>query len=138
MTIPISLANKRMSERVIIIGGPGTGKTTYARQFANVLSTDDLHKAGVSWSDASAEIVAWMNQPGPWAIEGVAVVRAVRKWLKANPGKPLPIDRVIVMKKQYIAELSPGAAAMGKAHDTVLKQIRPYLRDITVETVGDA
>jgi broad-specificity NMP kinase len=83
--------------RVCIVGGPRTGKTTLASTMLDPLHTDDLIGA-LDWS-AVSEIIAtqWMSKSGPWVIEGVALVRALRKWLERNAaGKPC--DRVIVLR----------------------------------------
>lgn len=78
--------------RIIVAGGPRTGKTTFAKGLGEryglkVQHTDDLIQLG--WSGASAAAAAWFDEPGPWIVEGVAVPRAIRKWLAANPtGKP--------------------------------------------------
>lgn len=53
--------------------------------------TDDLIETH-DWSEASAEVASWFDAPGPWVIEGVAVPRALRKWLAAHPeGKPCDV-----------------------------------------------
>jgi len=40
----------------------------------------------------SAVVVGWFDFPGPWIIEGVTALRALRKWLKAHKeGKPCDI-----------------------------------------------
>ena len=77
--------------RVVIAGGPRTGKTTHANKLgaesgARVRHTDDLI-GRLEWSAASQEVSQWFDEPGPWIVEGVAVPRAVRKWLAAHPSK---------------------------------------------------
>lgn len=120
-------------DRVCIIGGPRVGKTTLASLMENVLHTDDL-VGRLEWSAAS-ELVAtdWLMRPGPWVIEGVAVARALRKWLAAN-AKGKPCDRVLELTKPLV-ELSKGQAAMAKGHETVWQQVRPLLleRGVVVE-----
>ena len=67
----------------------------------------------MTWSAASEHVATeWMAKPGPWIIEGVAAVRALRKWLAAHPsGKPC--DEVVVLDRPRV-ELSKGQAAMAK------------------------
>jgi len=122
-----------MSERVCIIGGPRTGKTTLASTMANVLHTDDLI-GQFDWSGVSEHVATdWLARPGPWVIEGVAVVRALRKWLAAN-ADGAPCDRVIVLTEPLV-ELKKGQAAMTKGHEKVWQEVRPLLlaRGVAVE-----
>jgi len=109
--------------RLLITGWPKTGKTTLSRSLGGGRSTDST---GLSWSDASAEVAKWFDQPGPWIIEGVAVPRAVRKWLANNPGKQLPVDKIVYLKKLYVPPTN-GQMAMGKGLDAVLREIEPKL-----------
>ena len=112
--------------RICITGGPRTGKTTLSRRMGSALvrHTDDLI-GKLDWSGASREVARWFGHPGPWIIEGVAVPRALRKWLAAHQGKPC--DRVIVLTKAYTA-LDPGQATMAKGVNTVWREIQPILR----------
>lgn len=117
--------------RIVIIGSPRAGKTTYAlalaaRERVRVRHTDDLITM-VSWSKVS-EIVAfqWFADPGPWIIEGVAAVRALRKWLAAN-SEGVPCDEVIVLEQPHV-ELTPGQASMAKACATIWAQVEGEIR----------
>jgi dephospho-CoA kinase len=126
--------------RIVICGGPLTGKTTTARRIADeygdhvgttVAHTDDLierftHLGKEAWSAASSEVATWLDAPGPWVIEGVAMARALRKWRAANPDAPPPVDRVIRLTTPYV-ELSKGQAAMAKGEETVWREIEPWL-----------
>ena len=82
-------------DRVVLVGGPLTGKSTLARALAprylpepehQTRCTDELMGV-LEWSEASAEVARWLNEPGPWIIEGVATARALRKWLTQHPGE---------------------------------------------------
>jgi hypothetical protein len=53
------------------------------------------------------------------------MARALRKWLAANPDKPLDIDIVWLTKPQ--TSLVPGQISMAKGVMTVLNEIRPEL-----------
>lgn len=94
--------------------------------------TDDLISFG--WSRAS-EIIAtqWFIMPGPWVIEGVAAVRALRKWLRAHP-EGAPCDRVIWMNTPHVM-LAPGQDTMAKGCRTVWNEISAELegRGVIVE-----
>jgi hypothetical protein len=123
---------------VAIAGVPRAGKTTVAQQLAGlgyaVRSTDAL-VGSHEWSKASEEVATWFGTPGQ-AIEGVAVGRALRKWLAAHPeGKPC--DVVLWCEKPYLA-LSDGQRTMGKGCLTVWREIEPQLRARGVEIVTSA
>lgn len=117
------------SERVCIAGGPNTGKTTLAASYGpNVRHTDDLITSH-EWSEASDEVATWFDNEGPWCIEGVAVPRALRKWLRANAAdmSRRPCDRVIWLTQPHIP-LTKGQATMTKACATVWSEVVPHLR----------
>lgn len=115
--------------RIIVIGGPRTGKTTFAKDLSQRLGhpmkhTDDLI-GKLDWSGASMYASSWFDAPGPWIVEGVAAVRALRKWLAANDG--IPCDRIYWLSRARL-ELTPGQAAMAKGCHTVWREILPELR----------
>ena len=109
--------------RICIAGVPRAGKTYLAAVVGKRIalkprSTDDLIKTH-AWSDASAEVARWLDL-STYVIEGVAVGRALRKWLAANDGKPC--DSVVWMPKPYLV-LTPGQSAMAKGCVTVWNEI---------------
>lgn len=113
--------------RLVITGGPKTGKTTLALNYDHVFHTDDLI-GEMEWSEASQHIADhWLNMPGPWCIEGVAAPRALRKWL-AQTGIGRPCDEIIFMRLAH-EPLTPGQTTMSKGLHTVWKQILPELQD---------
>lgn len=147
--------------RVCIAGGPRTGKTTLAAKLAaNVVMlecascgwpasehdcdtpnlapvatpvrhTDDLIDLG--WSEASAAAALWFDEPGPWIVEGVAVPRALRKWLAAHPeGKPCD---VVHWLEEPMDLRSKGQIAMGKGCETVWMEIHDALTERGVRIV---
>lgn len=125
------------NERVIIAGGPRTGKTTLAKQIAKragveVRHTDDLIDT-TDWSGASAKASAWFDAPGPWVVEGVATPRALRKWLARSEGKPA--DRIIWLGKAKVP-CTPGQTTMGKGCRKVWDEVLPALwkAGVTIET----
>lgn len=133
--------------RICIVGGPRTGKTTLATEMANtgefrwdpalsetqaygmgldrLRHTDDLI-ATHDWSAASLEVSSWLDAPGPWIIEGVALSRALRKWREAHPGEPPPVDKVIRLTTPHVA-LTKGQATMAKGEETVWQEIAGWL-----------
>lgn len=127
--------------RICITGGPRTGKTTLAKQLAmkvlraaaesgTVLGTSYLRHTDnlihLGWSEASAAAAEWLDAPGPWIIEGVAVSRALRKWRDQHPDEPPPVDRVIFLSEPY-ERLTPGQLAMAKGVRTVHDEIEGWL-----------
>lgn len=120
--------------RIVIAGGPRTGKTTLADMLAKrsgivALHTDDLIEFG--WSEASAHVAEqWLTKPGPWIVEGVAAARALRKFLRATPNDR-PCDEVIVCNHARV-ETTPGQQRMAKGCAKVFAEIEPALRQLGV------
>jgi adenylate kinase family enzyme len=120
-----------VTDRILIIGGPRTGKTTLARSLGAALGvavyhTDKLRRA--TWSEESTALAAWFGKglPGPWICEGVLVPRGLRKWLADHAAPELPADIIYWLSVPRV-ECSPGQAAMGKAVSTVWHQVEPEL-----------
>jgi len=123
--------------RIVILGGPRTGKTTLAMSTgqetatAPVRHSDDLieelkHLGKDAWSEGSRRVAEWLDAPGPWIIEGVALARALRKWREAHPGEPPPVDKIIRLTTPHVA-LTKGQAAMAKGEETVWQEIAGWL-----------
>lgn len=124
--------------RIVIGGGPRTGKTTYALDTILVpIETPTWHTDSLvgthSWSEASAEVAAWMHRPGPWIIEGVATARALRKFMRACPDEPC--DLVVWCRTLLELHTKAGQDAMRKGCETVFRSILPELerRGVKVE-----
>lgn len=110
--------------RRAIAGVPRAGKTTLGRMLGPVRSTDDLLPA--DWSRQSDEAARWFDEPGDLLVEGMAVPRALRKWLRSHPvGKP--VDEVVWLGVPR-ENLSESQASMGKGARTVLEEIAPELQ----------
>lgn len=119
--------------RTIIAGGPLTGKTTLADAMGvEVQRTDDLI-GQYEWSDLSKYVAdVWMAEE-EFCIEGVATVRALRKWMVKNPeGKPC--DEVIWLENPK-AERVKGQVSMAKACATIMVEILPELERRGVQIV---
>lgn len=127
--------------RIAITGGPRTGKTTLAMRMRmtldmhprNIRHTDVLIHLG--WSDASAAAALWLDEPGPWIIEGVAMARALRKWRDRHPGQRPPVDRVIRLTTPHVA-LSKGQAGMANGEGTVWSEVEPWLLAAGIDIIG--
>lgn len=124
-----------MGTKIAIAGVPKAGKTTVAKILAEdveVRSTDDLIDLG--WSEASQKASEMFDEDASFIMEGVAVARALRKWLKANP-EGRPVDKVMWMGTPKV-ETTKGQNAMGKGVETVMREILPELKRRGVEVVG--
>lgn len=127
-------------KRIAITGGPRTGKTTLAGKLARdtglpLIATDDFKDMG--WSEASAHVADLLSKSESAVVEGVAVPRALRKMLAANPDER-PVDKLIVVEPtrrwhEKHAPQSSGQKAMGKGVHTVLDEILPDLRALGVQ-----
>jgi len=129
--------------RIVVVGGPRCGKSTYARQFKGVMQVycgDPRSKctpeSGVvylpeelGWSESSAYVTDfWLSRPGPWVMEGQVMARALRKWEGSVP----PCDEIVVFLKQHPkAQVSSGHAAMHKGVMTVWDEISHRFAAIT-------
>lgn len=116
--------------KIVIIGPPKSGKTTLAHhlgvelQIANLYHTDSL--MSMEWSEASEAASHWLDNPAPWIIEGTAAPRALRKWLRRNPGKRLDVQ-IVTLRRTY-QELRLGQQSMAKGIETIMNEITPDLR----------
>lgn len=112
--------------RIVIVGGPKTGKTTLAAQLAGVetpvFATDDLI-GKLEWGEDSAEVASWFGRPGPWIIEGVTTVRALRKWLLGNTGAPCDVVYRLEIPHQPLTS----------QQQTLHRQIRTQFGQISAE-----
>lgn len=101
------------SQRVAIVGGPRTGKTTLSEK-ANeipVIHGDDFIDLG--WSESSAKLAEVVNESeGKLIVEGVQIPRAIRKGMV--------VDAMLILEKAY-EELTEGQSRMTKAVHTVLE-----------------
>ncbi len=116
--------------RIVIAGIPRAGKTTMADEIAPladmpVIHTDDYMALG--WSEASEEASKLFDDEGPWIIEGVMAVRALRKWMKRNPDAK-PCDFFVWLDVPHV-ELNEGQARMAKGCETIFGKIRDDLEE---------
>ncbi len=122
--------------RVVIAGGPRSGKSTLAQNISRggrirVRGTDEL--LALDWHDSSLVASSWFEYPGPWICEGVAMPRALRKWLARNPNEA-PAD-LIVWANEAASPRVPGQESMAKGCATVWREILPELERRGVRVV---
>jgi hypothetical protein len=130
--------------RVCITGSPRAGKTEASERRAAEMGvtarhTDDARQLvehlpeKERWSAASAVVATWLEDPGPWLIEGVALPRALRKWLQAHAGDSAKPCDVLILHEQPVMELTRGQETMRKGIVTVWGEIRAELEARGVE-----
>ncbi len=128
--------------RVLICGGPMTGKSTEAERLRALgsgldlyMCTDTLRQAGGrsvgkvlhtpsqfdnDWSGLSEWVALhWMTKPGPWIMEGVAAVRALRKYRARHGDDSPPCDKLLLLTKVR-RELTDKQATMESGHSTMM------------------
>ncbi len=131
MSAAVSLPTPETSSlrRILIAGGPGIGKSTLAARLHEqlgyrVINTDAIRHA-YGWSEVSLVASSWFDLDGPWIIEGVAVPRALRKWLERHPeGKPAD---VVYWGEIAREPRTPGQEAMAKGCATVWNEVHGEL-----------
>lgn len=128
----------RLAARIVIVGGPRTGKTTLAAKLAHDLGCSPLCTDSVmhlGWSESSAEVATWFLQPGPWVIDGVAAVRALRKWFRLAPTLA-PCDSVIYLQQPRVPQ-TPRQEGTAKGCATIWRDVHPLLRATGVVIQGE-
>jgi len=129
--------------RIAVGGWPRCGKTTLASKLGMpTLHTDDLIDTGLTWSEQSTKVMHWIEDAknDDHVIEGVAMGRALRKWLEAHKyGRP--VDELYWLYRPF-TKLTPHQLAMGRGCETVFAKIRPALmkRGVTIHhglSIGD-
>ena len=111
----VSIVSK--AQRVAIVGGPKTGKTTLSCYRQGVIHTDDFIPMGWEASaDRAFEIAADRES---FVIEGVRAEGALRRGLE--------VDAVIWLRKPVKAR-TVAQSRMGDAHDRRFARFVPHLR----------
>lgn len=129
--------------KIVITGGPWCGKTTLSREVQRQWAT--THHPHIwhtdylmlvfgkdQWSEQSEEAMKWLYQPGPWVMEGVTMVRALRKWIKYNLAKPC--DIVYYLNRPH-TELTPRQQGLLIGVHTIWKEIEVSLLSRGVDII---
>ena len=136
--------------RIVVIGGPRTGKTTYATKLARQLgvhlastgkrteaegglvSTDNYIGRG-TWGEVPDHIIKDLRQRESFVLEGTQAARVLRRWLTQNPDEPR-IDKVLVFNRAWVPR-NPHQESMAKGVKTVFRDLEPLLKmaGVTVE-----
>lgn len=138
--------------RVVVVGAPRSGKSTYARELraqgvptfcgdprSLVKDPEDgvtYLPEGLPWGgdEGASRYIAdhWFTMPGPFCCEGVAMARALRKVVQDNRVRILDGVRIVRFTGQHAhAVTKPGQVTMRKAIDTVWSQIAGDLKHLT-------
>lgn len=96
---------------------------------AGVRHTDNLIDLG--WSEASEAASHWFDDPEVRIVEGVAVLRALRKWLARNPTGQ-PCQRLLYLRKVYVP-LVGRQKGLATQIENMFWQLRPQLEARGVE-----
>jgi len=129
-----------MANRIIITGHPYAGKTTLARTMdLPIYSTDTIEQCRIAYNNVTylpglvpKEYVSeyiienWFNKP-KFIIEGVAAVRALRRWARMYP-RVMPCDKIIFLRNNSPFERH---ISMTKAIDTIWDEISSTFARIT-------
>ena len=121
--------------KICIAGGPQVGKTTLARELVKGTgrgfhSSDDS-VLSLHWTNQSDTVLKWVEADGPWVIEGVPVIRALRKWLRTQPeGKPCD---TLYWRFAARTTRTGGQERLAKGCLAVFREVEPELRRRGVE-----
>jgi len=125
----VRMLSQTPHSRTVIAGGPRAGKSTLASKLVELIPGCRLRHGeelvGLEWSAGSDKAALWLDEPGPWVCDNVAMARAMRKWLLTHP-TGVPADLIIQLNTQ-VAERTPGQHAMAAGCHTVWREIQPEL-----------
>ena len=129
--------------RLVILGGSRTGKTTLARQLERTHAVparhiDELIRGhGLDWSGVSEVASRWLDEPGPWVIEGTRAAHALRKWLRRRPqgDRVAPCDCAIFLRRPMLAQ-TEGQRRQAEGIGTVWQEVVAQLVARKVRVVG--
>ncbi len=135
--------------RVVVIGGPRTGKTTYATKLAKQLgvhlastgkrtqqpeglvSTDNYIGSG-SYAELPDRVIKDLRGRESFVLEGTQAARVLRRWLKEAPGEA-KLDKVLVFSRPWVPR-NPRQEATAKGVRTVMRDLQPLLDAAGVPT----
>ena len=137
-------------DRVAIVGGPKTGKTTLAseilrirrddpeaRPHESVLRTDDAlddHPELGRFESAATTAASLLSTSGTLLVEGTATAVALRRWMDDNEGRP--VDLVVWLRREK-RPTTAGQRNMRKGVDSVVGRLIPRLEERGVTILTD-
>ena len=130
--------------RIVVIGSPRTGKTTYATKLAKdlgvhlastgkrseqpegLISTDNYLDKG-SYADLPDRVIADLRGRESFVLEGTQAARVLRRWLRTAP-EEVKLDKVLgFLGRPWVAR-TPRQEATAKGVRTTLRDLEPMLR----------
>ena len=133
--------------RIVVIGGPRTGKTTYATKLARefgahlastgkrtpdesgLVSTDNYMRRA-NWGTLPDVVLKDLKDRDNWVLEGTQAARVLRRALKEDPS--FKVDKVLVFNRPWVTR-NGGQEAMAKGVRTILKDMAPLLKKAGIE-----
>lgn len=105
----------REHERVAIVGGPVTGKSTLLALIHDRHAYDTDTLKHLAWGEVSERVIVHLGPHARFVVAGVRAAHALRKGLV--------VDGVVYLDTPF-QELSPGQLSMTKAVATVFQEWR--------------
>lgn len=116
--------------RIVIAGGPRTGKSTLFRSmaldYAMAVGTDDFMDR--QWADVPDAVIDVLQKHDEWLLEGVNAARVLRRWIRDRDDFP-GIDVCYYLTKPMTTRT--------KAHESMSKAIETVWRDVLPRLVAD-
>lgn len=130
--------------RIVVIGAPRTGKTTYATKLAKdlgvhlastgkrseqpegLVSTDNYLDKG-TYADLPDRVIADLRGRESFILEGTQAARVLRRWLRTAP-EEVKLDKVLGFLGRPWVPRSPKQEATAKGVRTTLRELEPMLR----------
>ena len=131
--------------RIVVIGAPRTGKTTYATKLAKdlgvhlastgkrteqpggLISTDNYLDKG-TYADLPDRVIADLRTQESFVLEGTQAARVLRRWLRTAPDE-VKLDKVLGFLGRPWVPRTPRQEATAKGVRTTLRELEPMLRD---------
>lgn len=123
--------------KIAIVGGPRTGKSTWASKLARSLGIE-LHSTGkrallatdnfigVPWDEVPNAVLDVLRDKDDWILEGCQTARVLRRWFKQDPANVYQLTEVYFFDRPFV-QRNRGQNAMGKGIQKVWSEVRPLL-----------
>ena len=116
------------TDRIVIVGMPASGKMPLARELSAlyglpILHTDEIE--GADWSETSEVASEGFDGDSGFIACGMAIPRALRKWIRRNEHAARPYSIAIGMWEPR-GELTDAQLRMGRAAEDVWRQVQAH------------
>jgi hypothetical protein len=138
--------------RIVVLGGPRTGKTTYATKLAKQLgvhlastgkhtedpeglvsvknygkvSTDDYLNR-YDYKELPSRVIDDLRKMDSFVLEGTQAARVLRRWLREAPEEPKLDNTLVFLGKPWVPR-NPRQEATTKGVKTVWRDLEPLLK----------